>query len=139
VVVVADDPGGEPRSEHMAVAVMAPVEALGVDAVQVLHPRGQSLGGRLEDEVVVRAHQAERMAIPPVAPDDEPEQPEEPEAVVVVDEDQASKHAARGHVEDAVGHVAPADARHASDRSPPTRPPDTRWTNRHEIGTAAVS
>ena len=139
MVVVADDPGGEPRSEHVAVAVVPPVEALGVDAVQVLHAVRQSLGGRLQDEVVVRAHQAERMAVPPVSPDDEAEQTEEQQAVVIVDEDQAPEDAARGHVEDAVGQLAPADSRHAGDGSPPSWPRAFRWTNRHEVGTDAVS
>jgi hypothetical protein len=71
MVVVADDPRGEPRAEDVALAAVAPVEALGIDAVQVLHPGRQTRGGRLQDEVIVRPHQAEGMAVPLVAPDDQ--------------------------------------------------------------------
>jgi hypothetical protein len=74
VVVVPDHPGGEPGSEDVAVAVVPPIEALCVDAVQVLHPGRELLGRRLDDEVVVRAHQAERVALPAMAPHDHGEE-----------------------------------------------------------------
>src|SRR4051812_28655162 len=71
VLLVADHPRREAGAEDVAVATMPAIEALRVFTVQVLHPCGQPLDRRLDDQVVVRAHQAEGVAIPEVAPDDE--------------------------------------------------------------------
>jgi hypothetical protein len=71
VVVVPNHPRGEAGSEHVAVAIVATIEALGVRAVQILHSRREALRRRLEYEVVMRSHQTERVALPAVATDDE--------------------------------------------------------------------
>jgi hypothetical protein len=71
VLVVADHPAREARSEDVSVPAVAGVEALRVDAVQVLHAGREPLRRRLDDQVVVGAHEAERVALPPVARDDE--------------------------------------------------------------------
>jgi hypothetical protein len=102
MVVVADHPAGESRSEDVAVPAVAAVEALGIDAVQVLHPGRHLLRRRLDDQVVVRVHQAEGMAFPPVPADDEGQQRQEEQAVGLVDEDRSPEDAARRHVQDAV-------------------------------------
>jgi hypothetical protein len=73
VLVVPDHPRSEAGSEDVAVAIVTAIETLGVHAVQVQHPRREALGHRLDDEVVVRAHQAEGVALPVVALDDEGE------------------------------------------------------------------
>ena len=43
---------------------MAPIEALGIDAIQLPHPRGQIALGRLDEQVVVVVHQTVGMAQP---------------------------------------------------------------------------
>jgi hypothetical protein len=116
VVVVPDHPRGEAGSEDVAVAIVATIEPLGVRSVEVLHPRREALGRRLDDEVVMRAHQAEGVALPAVALDDEGEQREEEASVVVVEVDETAKDASRRDLEDAVRQVATPDARHVADR-----------------------
>jgi hypothetical protein len=102
VLVVADHPAGESLAEDVTVPLMTCVEALCIDAVQVLHSGRELLDGRLHDEVVMRAHEAERMAFPPVAANDERQQRQEEQAVGLVDEDHSPEDAARRHVQDAV-------------------------------------
>jgi len=60
----------------------------------------------------VIAHQAEGLAVPAMALDGLGEQAEVGDAVVVVPKDRGTVHAARGHVEVAVGQLRPKDARH---------------------------
>jgi hypothetical protein len=134
VVVVADHPAGEALAEDVAVPSMARVEALCVDAVQVLHPGRELLDGRLDDEVVVRAHEAERMALPAVAPDHQREQSEEVQAVGIVDEHQPAENAARGDLEDPVGKLSAANPGHTADRTRGSARRSVLWTNRHELG-----
>ena len=114
VIVVADDPGGKAGGEDMAVSVVAPVETLCVLAVEVVHARRELLGRGLDDEVVVRAHEAERVALPVMPSHDHGEQVQEPEPVGVVDEREPAEHGARGDVEDAVRKVAATDSRHSA-------------------------
>ena len=117
MLVVADHPAGEAVAEDVAVPPMATVEALRIDAVQILHPVREPLDGRLDDEVVVRAHQAERVALPAVAADDEREQAQEVEAVGIVDENQPPEHAKSGDLEDPVRKLAASNAGHFADRT----------------------
>jgi hypothetical protein len=117
VVVVAHNPGGETGSEDVSVAAVAAVETLRVDAVEVLHARREAVGRRLKHEVVVRAHEAERVTVPLVAPNHEREQLEEVDPVGIVDEHQAAKDATRADLEDAVGQVGAPDTGHDDDRS----------------------
>jgi hypothetical protein len=79
------------------------VEPLRVASVQTLEPAGQVRLRALEDDVVVRRHQAERVHRPPVALDAELQKPEERAPVVVVAEDRDSVDPPREDVEEAVG------------------------------------
>src|SRR5262249_58138353 len=63
----------EAVTEEVAPAAMSEVERLRVVAVQELHPVGELLAPRLDHEVVVVAHQAERVAAPLVLRDGDAE------------------------------------------------------------------
>jgi hypothetical protein len=63
------------------------VEGAGVGAVEVAHAVGEVRGRRLEDEVIVVAHQAARVHAPAVAALDAPEDVEEDHAILAVEGD----------------------------------------------------
>src|SRR5262249_6447405 len=91
------------------------VERLRVVAVQKLHAVGQLLASRFDDEVVVVAHEAERVAAPLVLRDGDAEEHEEEMSVAVVEEDRYPPSAARADVKDPlVRHVGARWASHAS-------------------------
>jgi hypothetical protein len=123
----------------VAVPVVPTIEAQGVRAVQVLHPGRQALSRRLDDEVVVRTHQAEGVAVPGVAIDNQREQREEVPSVVVVQVDEPPEDRSGGDVEDPVRQVATANARHEADRSADASGHTIVWMTRHELGTNAMS
>jgi hypothetical protein len=95
---------------------VAPVERLRVDAVQDLHSGGELLASGLDHEVVVVAHQAERVAAPGETHRDAREHREKDAAVVVVAEDRDLPGAACADVEDAVlgQHLGARRPRHAT-------------------------
>jgi hypothetical protein len=64
VTVVVEYPRVEASAEEMACAGVAPVEELSVDAVEALEASRQGLPGGRDDEVIVRPHEAERVAAP---------------------------------------------------------------------------
>ena len=66
----------------------------------------------VEDKMDVIAHQAEGVAVPPVALDRLAEEAEIGDAVVIVTKDRGAVDAARGHVEVAVGKPGSKDAGH---------------------------
>ena len=98
----------------MSEPAMAFVELLRVAAVQELHSARELVPRGVEDEVVVRRHQAERMERPLEALDAATEVCQELAAVVVVEEDVAAVDAPRDHVEVAVGERRAEHARHDS-------------------------
>jgi hypothetical protein len=108
----------------MAVAVVTPVETLCVLPVEVVHAGGELVGRGLDNEVVVRAHQAERVALPPMPPYDQGEELQEPASVGVVEEREPAEHGTCGDVEDAVRKVAATDTWHSA----------TVDGDRHEFG-----
>jgi hypothetical protein len=122
VLVVADHPDREAPSKDVAMAAVTHVEALGVDAVQILHARRQALDRRLDHEVIVRAHQTVRVAMPAVASGDQGEKRDEETSIDGVEVDRAREHAAGRHVEDPVGQVGAANSGHAATVA--------RWTPR---------
>jgi hypothetical protein len=85
-----------------------------VDAVEALEPVGELLAQRLDHEVVVVRHQAERVDEPLVPDDDIRQEPEKEAAVGVVEEDRGSRHAAGTDVIDAVGEEVSGQARHGA-------------------------
>jgi hypothetical protein len=98
----------------VAPAAVLRVEGLCVAAVQTAHARRELLSGRLDDEVVVVAHQAAGVQLPAVLVDDSRQDPEVEQPIVVFEVDQASSHAARGDVVEAVGKQRAWTARHAA-------------------------
>jgi hypothetical protein len=58
MLLVSDGPSGEATLEEMPVTSVAAVEPQRVPSVQLLHAVGQLHAGRLEDDVIVRSHQA---------------------------------------------------------------------------------
>ena len=59
-----------PALEHMPHAPMPPVEALGIDPVQLAHAFGQVAVRRLDQQVIVVVHQAVRVHGPVEVPHD---------------------------------------------------------------------
>jgi len=93
--------------DQVAAPTVSPVEALCVASVEHLHPRGEVRVGRLDDEVVVRAHQAVRLAAPFVRPDRRPEEVEEVEAVADLAIGEGLVDRARRDVEDPILDLDP--------------------------------
>jgi hypothetical protein len=113
VLLAVDHPGGEPVAEQVPGAgSVAPVVRLRVHAVQVVQATGQLELGRVDDQVVVRAHEAVAVDSPAMAPDGDSEQTQEADAVGVVAEHELSVHRARGHVKEAVGKGRAQNPRH---------------------------
>ena len=69
---------------------VALVEGAGVGAVEVAHAVGEVRGRRLEDEVIVVAHEAACVHAPAVAPLDAPEDVEEDHAILAVEGDRSA-------------------------------------------------
>jgi len=117
VVLVFDDPGREAVGEQVSETAVAFVELLRVAAVQQLEPAREPLPRRVEDEVVVRRHEAEGVDRPVEPVDAAPEVREEVTAVGVVLEDGAARGAARDHMEVPVGERRAENASHDSDET----------------------
>jgi hypothetical protein len=99
VALPVDRSGGEAVGEQVAEAPVALVEGLRVAALEALDAAGELRLGAVEDEVVVRRHQAERVHRPVEALGAGSDVGEEEAPVVVVAEDRAAVDAARHHVE----------------------------------------
>jgi hypothetical protein len=64
VVLVVDDAACEAVAEEVAVTAVTRVEPSRVASVQELHALRELLPRRLDEEVVVRAHEAESVDLP---------------------------------------------------------------------------
>ena len=106
VRLVADDPRTEAPFEDMSATTVTVVEELRVAAVQALHSFGQVRCRCLDDEVVMRAHEAVRVHLPAKSVGDHREQVEEVDPVDVGDEDRSFADAVRRHMEDPVRKAA---------------------------------
>jgi hypothetical protein len=126
VLVRLHDPGGEAVAEEVAAACVAAVEALGVDAVEPAHAGGEVGAAGFDDQVVVVAHEAERLARPVVGADRAREHREEEQPVGAVAVDRQPVHAAARQVPPAVGGKdPPRSSRHGGHgraRGPPIEP-----------------
>jgi hypothetical protein len=112
VVVVDDHACGEAVAEEVSVAVVPVVEAGRVTPVQEVHADRELLPRRLDEEVVVRAHEAEGEDVPAVALDcGEEEQVHRAVVVDVAEEKGVGDGAAVGVVE-AVGKLRTRAASH---------------------------
>jgi hypothetical protein len=114
---------------------MPSVEGLRVVPVEALEAGRELLHGRLDDEVVVVRHQAERMELPVVPPDDHAEEPEEEVAVVVVAIDRDPPGAARGDVEVAVGEDVAWKSGHSEPLYAAQGEREHLWKKRHASDT----
>jgi hypothetical protein len=110
--VAVDDAGVEATAEEVAGAFVPAVEALCMNAAQVLDARREVPPRRLDDEVVVVAQQAEGEDAPMVPVDRLGEDAKERDAIDVVVEDGAAVDPACVDVEDAIRQVAATHARH---------------------------
>jgi hypothetical protein len=96
------EPGGEPLFVQVTLPPVPEVEALRIEAIESVHAERQALARRLDEEVIVRPHQAPRVKSPAEHLDDLGEQHPECFPVVVVDVDVRAADAARRYVEEAV-------------------------------------
>jgi len=112
VLVAVDDAGVVAVAEQVARAFVAPVEGEGVDPVEPVEPARHRIDRRLEDEVVVRRHQAVGVELPLEALDAVPEKRQEARAVEPVAEDRAVVDADGRDVEHTVGQLRAKDPRH---------------------------
>jgi hypothetical protein len=114
VLLALDRPGREPVGEQVPEAAVAGVELERVGAVDEVERAREVGDDALDDQVVMRSHQAERVHPQPVAPDGDGEQGEEEPPVVVVAEDEGAVHPSGDHVEDAVREVTAERSGHAT-------------------------
>src|SRR5947208_558463 len=117
VVVALDDPRRVPVAEQVSRPPVPLVEPECVDAVQPLHRSPKLRNRRLDDEVVMRRHQAERVNGQTEAVDALRQQLEEAQTVRLVAVDVAAVDAARRDVEDAVRQRMPQLSSHATEAS----------------------
>jgi hypothetical protein len=110
---------------------MATVEALRVDAVQPVDPARERRLSRIDDCVVVRAHQAEGVTAPAESSDRRCEKPDERSVVGVVDKELRIGNAVRCQEESAGRKLAASHPRHGVDINPPhpatSMPPRRRF------------
>jgi hypothetical protein len=88
----------EAAAEDVVPPTVALVEGAGVPAVEVAHPVREVRLGRLDEQVVVVAHQAAHVRAPPVATFDAAQDVDEEDAVVVLEEDRCEVIPAGGYV-----------------------------------------
>ena len=91
---------------------MALVEAARIDAVQPLHGRGEPHRFRLDQQVIVRAHQAVGDEPPAEPGGRDAERVQELQSVEVVVEDVHAAGTNRGEMKVPIGEVGPPHPRH---------------------------
>jgi hypothetical protein len=128
VALPIDRSRGEAVGEQVPEAAVALVERLRVAALETLDAARQLRLSAVEDEVVVRRHQAERVHRPAEALGAGADVREEEAPVVVVAEDRAAVHAARHHVEVPVRKRGSRHPRHAAHQSAPVARSQPLWT-----------
>jgi hypothetical protein len=114
VLLVPHDPRPKPALEDVAAAPVPFVEELRVAAVEAVHAGGELGRGRLDDEVVVGAHQAVGLDAPVELARADRQQVEEVDPVDVVAEDRRVLDPVRRDVEVPVREAASEEARHLS-------------------------
>jgi hypothetical protein len=102
----------EATLEEVTVQLVPAIEALRVQAAQLLHSRREALFRRLDHEVEVVAHEAVRVTAPRGVLHDAGEQGEEFEAIVVVEENELAPVPAGSDVEETTGRPKAWLARH---------------------------
>ena len=105
-------------TEDVSPAAILAVEPLGVVAVQKLHAVGEILAGRVEHQVVVVRHQAERVAGPLELVDGKGEEAEEVTPVVGVVVDRHLCHPTGRDVKETIRKDASGQPRHRCNLRP---------------------
>jgi hypothetical protein len=117
VILALDQRGRVTALEEAAPAAVALVEALRVRAVEEVHPCGEPLACRLDDQVEVRSHRAASVHAPGEAVGRERDQPVEVDAVEITAVEQLAAGRAARDVVETVGEVASPHPGHAIDGS----------------------
>ncbi len=99
MTLAIDDSRGEAVGEEVAEADVSLIEQLRVAAVQSLDSRREPDARGMENEVIVRRHQAERLDDPVVTLDADADMCEEHPPVCIVPDDGAAVDPARHHME----------------------------------------
>jgi hypothetical protein len=102
--------------EQTALPRMALVEALGICAGEKMHPGRQPLAGRLEDQVVVGAHDAARVEAPAEPVGDQVDERDELRPVQVAAVEQLAARRATGDMVEAVRQIGSTHPRHSDRR-----------------------
>jgi len=112
VVLCVDDIRLKASLEHMTTPLMAGVEALRLDPVQPVHSLRKRFTARLQEKVIVRRHEAVRMAHPEKCTRRSRELFDEVAAIHVVAKEIIALDRARSDVKEAVVQVAAWPPRH---------------------------
>ena len=118
VRVAFDQDGAVAGLEEVAAAAVPAVEALGVDAVEVAHAEREVPERRLQEQVVVRFHEAVGVAKPAVASDGVGERGKQRDPVLIVTDDASSFVSARDHVDDCARRTDAKRSAHATSVGP---------------------
>lgn len=135
VALALDRPRREAVREQVSEAPVALVERLRIAALQALETTRELHPRAVEDEMVVRRHEAKRVERPVIPLGARPHVGQERAPVVVVAEDRAAVHAACHDVEVAVRKRGSQDARHATNQSALDSPRRPLGTNRRTLVT----
>ncbi|HST24752.1 MAG TPA: hypothetical protein VLJ76_02060 [Gaiellaceae bacterium] len=115
--LVVDHPRGEAFLVKVSLAAVPAVESLGVETVEPVHARRKPVAWRLDEQVVMRPHQAPGVNAPAEHFGDLTELASKGFPVEIVKEDVHAADAARRDVEEAVlGQVGARSARHSRRR-----------------------
>jgi hypothetical protein len=114
MALALDEDRLEAPLEYMSDTTRVPIEALRVHTVELSHPARQVCRGRLDDQVIVVAHQAVGMAPPSEPVDDVRERLQECPPVLVVEKDRFSRIATRSDVVERSSELDPQWPSHAS-------------------------
>ena len=109
----SDELGAEAALKNVTGALVPPIEPLRVYPIELAHRGREVRLGRLEEQVIVVAHQTVRMAANMVADHGGSQHNEEAGAVVLVEEDRLTIVPARGHMVDPTGEMKSERPRHA--------------------------
>jgi hypothetical protein len=104
------------RFEQMTGEPMALVECLCVTAIQAVHTRCDVGAWSRHEQVKVRRHHANRVALPPARAGDEAEDRDEPSWIDVVENDCGASIAVRSDVVHGSGELGARGASHVLDR-----------------------
>jgi len=121
VILVLDHPGGEALGQERASPPVSRVVLAGVMAVEPVEGAGELTGRSLDDNVVVRSHDAAGMKREAGAPHGSSEVEHEQEPIAVVTEEHRLRDRVGGDVKEPGRQVGAANSSHWAGRYAPTR------------------